>query len=266
METLSTPNATTVEPSSMAPSSIAGLIGTAVSTTQVRNAHSRYTHRISAALATELSNYCDDAQDVTDLSAEIGILRMQVGNHLADYDRVKLQAIEHFTGDTLEAKATNQQYWLDFILDKLNASVERVREYALTMSKIQASRNGKLDFMVINQIAATLTQQVELVLSEHAGQNDKWDYVDAANRLGGFIEHEFSRLGKSNTIGGSGPVVSNVPAKESAADIVRAMAATVPYCDPQAKVDGEAQTLVDYLVKDTNKVTIPLSVAVPAVG
>jgi hypothetical protein len=213
-------------------------IANAASAAVVRRITTRYAHKVGDQLAEELRVYFDNNSDVTDLADEIAILRLQVGNNLAEYERVNSWPLSAFGEQLTPYQQTMARTaFLEGILAKLNASIEQVREYALTMSKIQASRNGKLDFIMAQQLAASVAQQVDEMILE--GRREAvGDYI--ANAFNGFNPH--------------GPVISSQPAKESAAEIVRAMAMSVPYCEPRAEVVADVE----------GKLPVPVATTAPA--
>ena len=241
------------------------LIGTAQTAVTNRHAYNRYSHKVSDVLAAELANYVD--YDATDLTAEMGILRMQVGQALTEYDQINSVDVNLFPGDTPAFKQQSKATLLELVTLKLNSAIEKVREYALTMSKIQAARNGKLDYMVVSQIATNLAQQFELMLAEYGGQysdrtNKPFPMEAASHRVGSLLESEFSRLrnGSNGSSVASGPVISSQPARISAEDILRDMVTSVPYCEPRPENTADA----DGIIPQPTAKLVPF--AVPQVG
>lgn len=194
----------------------------------------RYAGQVSDKLVAQLNQYVEANNDVTDLADELGLLRYQVGQLAAKYEAAtNIQLDVNIPGTLLQ-----QQQYKDALIDiaasRLNDAINRVRETALSMSKIQAARNGRIDTIVLSQIAANLSQQVDLVLHEVGGV-DSHSKLVLANRISDLLGSAFD----GNNFGGSsvsgGPVVSTIPARISAEDILREMVASVPYCESRTE-------------------------------
>lgn len=141
-----------------------------------RQRHLMYAHRVSDVLARELTHYCEANRDVTDLTHEIAICRNFVGEALQSYSNLLTQytlaceALASTPGDLiLEGKRNLISSYMSIARENVSAATDRVQNMALAMSKIQSNRQGKVDMLVMNNIAAVVSRCVDTGLIEYQG-------------------------------------------------------------------------------------------------
>ena len=204
-----------------------------------------YAHKIGDTLAAELNEYHARNDDVMNLASEMALLRMQVGESLNKYE-----AWRNF-------KPTEEQLkqWPQATIDmmivaaqlEMNAAIARVQDMAVSMAKIQAARNGKIDQIYLQAIASNVAQQLDYAIQEftHADStNDR--AVLLANRVDGLLTNAFAAIGNSNGSGnnssGANSIAGGVnkqPTRQTAEEILLAMAATVPFVNDAANESSD---------------------------
>jgi hypothetical protein len=213
-----------------------------------------YAHKIGDTLAKELNEYHASNNDAMDLSSEMSLLRMQVGEALS-----KFEAWRNFKPLPEQAAQYPPQTIELFVLAaqaELNVAIARVQELAIAMSKIQAARNGKLDQIMLQSIASNLAMQVDYAIQEFTHTDNSNERAGLlANRVNDLLSGAFDSIkagsGDVRSMGdgvSAGPVVATIPARQTAEEILKAMMATVPMYNEDvdsANVFDDASTLED---------------------
>lgn len=201
-----------------------------------RQYKSRYAHQLSPRLANALEKQLDHhSRHVSDLSDEMAILRLFVGDAMAYYSLVT--EIPDTPEDLAKQKQKAELVYTARL--RVEEAVKKVEDMALTISKIDRSNvvNATRRLMqdMLQQLMSALGSGLQQYSREFRDIGLPIDTViDQVSRS---VEEIISVDSGYNGVGaGTGPVISTVPSRITSDAIVTAMDETIPIYNDEQKV------------------------------